>query len=84
MILYKALATLLLDEKKMYRRYCDKEKNQKSCYFIQNYLPVITSMYLFYSVSNIDISKYRMFYCCSIKFAITNVTLAIYFYDDKN
>lgn len=45
----------------MYRRYCVK-KNQKSCYFIQNYLPVITSMYLFYSVSNIDISKYRIYF----------------------
>lgn len=83
MIFYKALSTLLLDKGKCTDVVALK-KNQKSCYFIQNYLLVITSMYLFYSVSNIDISKYRMFYCCSIKFAITNATLAIYFYNDKN
>lgn len=42
---------------------------------------------LFYTKSpllfNFDMSKYRMFYFCSIKFAIINITLVIYFYNDK-
>lgn len=29
---------------------------------------------LFYSISNIDMSEYRMFYSCSIKFAITKMS----------
>lgn len=74
MIFYKALSTLLLDKGKCTDILTLKKKKKSNVMLFYTKSPLLF---------NFDMSKYRMFYFCSIKFAIINITLVIYFYNDK-